>query len=52
MLEHLQQFEYEPEVLDAPNEGFVATKKLQAAQMLDAQIKTADWLKELGAEDD
>lgn len=52
MLEHLQQFEYEPEVLDAPNEGFVATKKLQAAQILDAQIKTADWLKELGAEDD
>jgi len=52
MLEHLQQFEYEPEVLDAPDEGFVATKKLQAAQMLDAQIKTADWLKELGAEDD
>jgi len=52
MLEHLQQFKYEPEVLDAPDEGFVATKKLQAAQMLDAQIKTADWLKELGAEDD
>ena len=52
MLEHLQQFEYEPEVLDAPDEGFVATKKLQAAQMLDAQVKTADWLKELGAEDD
>jgi len=52
MLEHLQQFEYEPEVLDAPDEGFVATKKLQAAQMLDAQVKTADWLKELCAEDD
>lgn len=51
-MEHLQQFEYEPEVLDAPDEGFVATKKLQASQMLDAQIKTADWLKELGAEDD
>ena len=52
LLDHLQQFEYEPEVLDAPDDGFVPVKKLKAAELLDAQVKTADWLKELGVEDD
>lgn len=52
MLEHLQEIEFEPEVLDAPDEGFVPLKKVTASNLLQAQIKTTDWLKELGAEDD
>lgn len=52
MLDHLATVDYEPEVLDAPEEGFVPFKKVQAAELLQAQVNTADWLKELGAEDD
>ena len=52
MLEHLASIDFEPEVLDAPDEGFVPLKKLSAPNLLEAQVKTADWLKELGAEDD
>ena len=52
MLDHLQTIEFEPEVLDAPDDGFVSLKKTTAHTLLDAQINTADWLKELGAEDD
>lgn len=52
MLDHLQSIEYEPEVLDAPEEGFIPLQRADAGGMLNAQIKTADWLKELGATDD
>ena len=52
MLEHLESIDFEPEVLDAPDEGFVSLKKATASTLLEAQINTADWLKELGAEDD
>jgi hypothetical protein len=52
VLEHLTTVDFEPEVLDAPDEGFVPLKKTSAMGLLDAQIKTADWLKQLGAEDD
>lgn len=52
MLEHLASIDYEPEVLDAPDEGFVPLNKASPTGLLDAQVKTADWLKELGAEDD
>ena len=52
MLDHLQTIEFEPEVLDAPDDGFVSLKKTAANNLLEAQINTADWLKELGAEDD
>jgi hypothetical protein len=52
MLEHLTTIEYEPDVLDTPAEGLVPLKKTDAADLLDAQVKTADWLKELGVEDD
>lgn len=52
MLDHLQTIEFEPEILDAPDDGFVSLKKTSASSLLDAQINTADWLKELGAEDD
>lgn len=39
-------------MLDAPDEGFIPLKKLSAPNLLDAQVKTADWLKELGADSD
>ena len=52
LLDHLQTIEFEPEVLDAPDDGFLSLKKTTAHTLLDAQINTADWLKELGAEDD
>lgn len=52
MLDHLQTIEFEPEVLDAPDEGFVSFKKTQATDLVQAQVNTADWLKELGAEND
>ena len=39
-------------MLDAPDEGFTPLKKAKAPNVLEAQIKTADWLKDLGAEDD
>lgn len=52
MLDHLQQIEFQPEILDSPEEGFVSLKKVTATQTIEAQVKTADWLKELGAEDD
>lgn len=52
LLEHLATIDYEPETLDAPDEGFVPLKKVNAPNLLESQIKTADWLKDLGAEDD
>jgi len=52
MLDHLSEIEFEPEVLDTPEEGFVPLQRADAGGMLNAQIKTADWLKELGAADD
>lgn len=52
MLEHLATIDFEPELLDAPDEGFVSLKKTTAHALLDAQINTADWLKELGAASD
>lgn len=52
MLDHLATIDFEPDVLDAPAEGFVPLKKVSGSDLLDAQVKTADWLKELGAEDD
>lgn len=52
MLEHLHEIEFEPEVLDAPEEVFVTIKNASAAQMLDAQVNTSDWLKQLGAVDE
>ena len=52
MLDHLVNAEYEPEVLQAPMEGFTPLKKVDANILLDAQINTTDWLTELGAKDD
>jgi len=52
MLEHLTTIEFEPDLLDTPAEGFVPLKKAEAPDLLDAQVQTADWLKELGATDE
>ena len=52
MLEHLLEIEYESEVLDAPADGFTPIKKLDTAELLEGQIQTTDWLKELGASTD
>lgn len=52
MLEHLTTIDFEPNVLDAPDEGFVPLKKTSPMGLLDAQISTTEWLKQLGAEDD
>ena len=52
MLDHLLEIEYEPEVLDAPVDAFVPLKKLETADLLEGQIGTTNWLKELGASTD
>lgn len=52
MLEHLLEIEYESEVLDAPADGFTPIKKIDTAELLEGQIQTTDWLKELGASTD
>lgn len=52
MLEHLLDIEYEPEVLVAPEDGFVPLKKVDASDLLESQIQTTDWLKALGAATD
>lgn len=52
MLEHLLNIEYEPEVLNAPEDAFVSIKRVDAAGLLDSQIETTDWLKTLGAATD
>ena len=52
MLEHLLEIEYESEVLDAPADGFTPIKKIDTAELLESQIQTTDWLKELGASTD
>lgn len=52
MLEHLLEIEYESEVLDAPADGFTPIKKIETAELLEGQIQTTDWLKELGASTD
>jgi len=52
VLEHLLEIEYESEVLDAPADGFTPIKKIDAVDLLEGQIQTTDWLKELGASTD
>jgi hypothetical protein len=52
VLEHLLDIEYEPEVLNAPEDAFVSSKKIDAAGLLESQIQTTDWLKALGAATD
>jgi len=49
MFEHL--IDFEPEVLDSAK-GFVPVEKTHPTEHVDAQTKTMDWLKELGAADE
>ena len=48
MLEHLVHFK--PEITKP--DGFVELEKVSAEELLSAQVRTADWLQELGAVDD
>ena len=51
MLEHLISSELDPTVfLDIP-EDFTPVEKAAPEKLIDAQVKTADWLKELGIDD-
>lgn len=52
MLDHLTTIEYSPDILDDATDDFVPVAKAEAAAILDAQAKTADWMKDLGIEDD
>jgi len=52
LLDHLNDIEFTPDVLDDGVDSFTPIQKATPAQILDAQVKTADWLKELGVEDD
>ena len=52
MLEHLISSELDPTVfMDIP-EDFTPVEKAGPPQLIDAQVKTADWLKELGIDND
>ena len=54
LLDHLvsaDAADYVPEIQEGVG-SFTSLKKLSAAQTLDAQIHTADWLKEITGEDD
>ena len=48
MFEHLIA-EHEPPVLDTPRQGFTPLSDVGPAELLDGQIKTTDWLEEMGA---
>ena len=55
MLDHLQEMEveFEPGVLlDPDDEGFAPLRKVGASNMLDAQMKTTEWMSGLGVADD
>jgi hypothetical protein len=52
MLEHLIDGEFEPAVENHPAALPLPVEKADTAQTIDAQVKTAEWLKELGLDDD
>ena len=51
MLEHLINGEFHPEVVDATVE-VLSFEKADPTTIIDAQVKTAEWLKELELDDD
>jgi hypothetical protein len=52
MLEHLISSDLDPTVfMDFP-EDFTPVEKAGPTEVIDAQVKTADWLKEMGLDDD
>lgn len=51
MLEHLISSDLDPNIfMDIPEE-FVPVEKAETEKVIDAQVKTADWLKTLGLDD-
>jgi response regulator RpfG family c-di-GMP phosphodiesterase len=52
MLEHLIDGEFEPAVENHPAAFPLPVEKADTAQTIDAQVKTAEWLKELGLDDE
>jgi len=52
MLEHLIDGEFEPAVENHPAALPLPVEKADTAQTIDAQVKTAEWLKELGLDDE
>jgi hypothetical protein len=51
MLEHLISSDLDPHVFMDMPEDFTPVEKAAPAQMIDAQVATADWLKGLGLDD-
>ena len=52
MLEHLISAELEPIVFDDEPQGFTQLSNAGATEIIDAQVKTADWLTSLGLDDE
>ena len=52
MLEHLIDGEFEPEVEPATGAAPLSVEKADAAQTIDAQVKTAEWLKAIELDDE
>jgi len=52
MLEHLINGEFCPEVVDATQTAVLSFEKAQPANIIDAKVKTADWLKDLELDDE
>lgn len=52
MLEHLINGEFEPEVVNQTTAKLQLFQDTAPADIIDAQVKTADWLKELELDDD
>jgi len=52
MLDHLISADLDPTVFSDVPDSFVPMAKATPAQTIDAQVTTADWLKDLGLDDD
>jgi HEAT repeat protein len=52
MLEHLIHGEFHPDVVDRTSAQVTPFEKAEPATIIDAKVKTADWLKDLELDDD
>jgi hypothetical protein len=52
MLEHLISADLDPIVFDDEPQGFTQLPNANVTEIIDAQVKTADWLTSLGLDDD
>lgn len=52
MLEHLISADLDPIVFDDEPQGFTQLPAANATEIIDAQVKTSDWLTSLGLDDD